>query len=522
MQLQGESLDWALQHIHSKGDTDIFPPAFEFEAIAHCWDGDGIRSKLTSLDLKQRHTRPRRQCLTPKHRFGFRVATQLDPLDCLVFTSLVYEMGEHLEAYRIPKEELVVHSHRFLAHENGKMFDPEYGYISFQERSEQLADSRRYSHVVLADIADFFPRLYLHRLENALQQACGTSEHPQVIVEMIKEWNERVSYGIPVGPAASRLLSEVAIDDVDRTLLHEQATYVRFTDDYRIFCASLREAYRQLSLLAETLFESHGLTLQQHKTTIVSIEEFMDSYLGDATRTELASLSQRFRDILQRAGILDPYAEVEFDSLPPDLQREIEQLHLEDLLREQLEAEAIDIPVMKFTLQRLGQLNRVDQVNAIIGNLDKLYPVLPNAIRFICALRRVNEHLKIEIGGALLEALEDSLVAHLPFHRMWLLVPFTLDPEWDYEGEFARLVGTYASPMCQRKLILALGRSRQDHWFRRKKRRVLEMPQWTRRAFLAAGSCLPQDERFHWYRSLSNRLDLLEQTVCDWFSDSPF
>lgn len=35
--LSERSLDWALEHILNYGDTDIFPEAFEFDAIKHDW-----------------------------------------------------------------------------------------------------------------------------------------------------------------------------------------------------------------------------------------------------------------------------------------------------------------------------------------------------------------------------------------------------------------------------------------------------------------------------------------------------
>jgi hypothetical protein len=86
MQIRDDSLDLALEHIEHRGDTDIFPLPFEFFAIRHQWTD--IKSFIRSKDLRQWNTQPYIRCLAPKGHLGFRVATQLDPLDAIVFTAL--------------------------------------------------------------------------------------------------------------------------------------------------------------------------------------------------------------------------------------------------------------------------------------------------------------------------------------------------------------------------------------------------------------------------------------------------
>ena len=89
--LSEQSLDWALEHILNHGDTDIFPEAFEFDAIRNDWQD--VKAWIRSVDILKWTVRPYRRCLAPKHRFGFRISTQLDPLDILVYTALVHEVG---------------------------------------------------------------------------------------------------------------------------------------------------------------------------------------------------------------------------------------------------------------------------------------------------------------------------------------------------------------------------------------------------------------------------------------------
>ena len=99
LSLSPSSLDWALKHAEQYGDTDIFPLPFEFSAIRYDWDR--LSDELSSSDILNWKVRPHRESLSPKSNLGFRIATQLDPLDWLIYSALIYEIGHELEAYTI-------------------------------------------------------------------------------------------------------------------------------------------------------------------------------------------------------------------------------------------------------------------------------------------------------------------------------------------------------------------------------------------------------------------------------------
>jgi hypothetical protein len=145
--LSDASLNWALKHALEWGDTDIFPDIFEFHAIADDWNK--IKASIRGVDILSWKVRPFRRCLVPKHRFGFRISTQLDPLDFLVFTALVKEVGEKLEAVRISTVDNIVHSYRFSPDGDGRMFSDQYTYRSFQNASRDacLECGSSYGHL---------------------------------------------------------------------------------------------------------------------------------------------------------------------------------------------------------------------------------------------------------------------------------------------------------------------------------------------------------------------------------------
>lgn len=423
-----DSLDWALAHAERYGDTDIFPIPFEIRAIRYNWNS--VRDWLARQDLDTWPVRVLRKCIAPKGRFAYRVVTQLDPLDFLFYTALVYEIAPDLERFRLPASEQVVHSFRFAPSDNGRMFDSSYRYSTFLQRCQELAEEGSFDYVVAADIADFFPRIYFHRIESAFQLATAKVDQARALLKLLKGWNERVSYGIPVGPAASRLIAEATLHDVDQCLLAEGAVYCRYSDDFRIFCKSKAEAYSKLETLALVLQQSHGLFLQPGKTEILPTEQFERKYLQTPYNVELQRLREHFGDIVEKLDLEDPYGELDYDDLDEEVQNAIDSLNLYELLEELLTREDMDIGLFKFILRRLGQLNQSTGVELVLAASEKCYPVVPAVVSYIGALKSLESHRMLDIGIRFISILKDSFISQLPFHRCWLLNIFSESGQW--------------------------------------------------------------------------------------------
>ena len=525
MKLRMDSLDWAIKHAQSQGDTDIFPEAFEFQAIEYDWDA--VRSFLSGQDVLQWRNvaRPLRRCLSPKRTLGFRVATQLDPLDFLVFTALLYEVGNDLEAYRMPSSNEInrsVVSWRFNPSEEGAMFDPNSGYGLFRSRSEELAKSGDYMYVVLTDIADFYPRLYHHRVEGAITNATRQTNHTTALMRLIGSWNQTQTYGIPVGSSASRLIAEVSINDVDRALSAEGIDFIRYVDDYRLFVTSKSDGYRNLAQLANILYKNHGLTLQQEKTMILPVERFLQITSRTPESAALDDISRKFAQVLTEVGIADAYDDIEYNDLDEKTQDFINSLQLKEALEIQIESPEIDQQAVRFILSKLAQLGDTDSIAIVVQNLDKLFSVFPNVIRFIGRFRNLDDNNRHSIARDLLGNVENSYASASEFHRMWLFSLFSDGMEWGNSDKMASLHSKYEDMFSRRKLTLALAKSGQDYWFRTRKDDIFGFEGWVRRAFLAGASCLPSVERGHWYNFLMPRLDPLEQSVVKWARAHPF
>ena|ERR1700733_4410718 len=62
-----------------------------------------------------------------------------------------------------------------------------------------LEDLHKNFNSHLCDIADFYARVYHHRVENALKWLKTKSEAVKRIVELLGKFTDDVSYGLPVG-----------------------------------------------------------------------------------------------------------------------------------------------------------------------------------------------------------------------------------------------------------------------------------------------------------------------------------
>jgi hypothetical protein len=389
----------------------------------------------------------------------------------------MHEIGVNLESARVPAADNIVHSYRFEPKPDGRMFSDQFTYQSFQEESRRICEDEEPTYVVIADIADFFPRLYTHRIDNALESALGIGHmHAVALKRLLGHWAGSYSYGIPVGSAASRLIAEATIADIDQLLLSEGARYVRFSDDFRFFCKSEAEAYRFLALIARVLIENHGLTLQQSKTRIVPIDRFREIYLREHQAREVETLSQQFYTLLGEIGIRDIYETVNYDNLSP-----------------------------------------TDKA-LIANNIGRLVPVVREAIRFFVKLTSLPDASRQDVGRRLLEVYSnnEASISHIEYGRMFLLRPFALRAGWDSSNALVRLYNESIDDFSRRELLLAMGHGRLDFWFRARKQSLLEMTPWIRRAFIRAASCLPSDEYKHWIRGIQGQLDYTEQAIAKW------
>ncbi len=523
LKLRDNSLDWAIQNIIKFKDSYVFPRPFEFEAIIENWDE--VKGYLRNLDVFSEGIRQYRTTVTPKSKLGFRISTQLDPLDSVIYNGIIFEIHNEIEKARLPKEKEVVFSYRLKPLKDGTLYDKDYDWDRFKEKAKEYVDTEEYSHIIVTDIADFYPSIYLHNVETALRECVKTSgkaTHAECLINIVKAMHLNQTHkGLPVGPQFSRPIAELILDAVDRVLLDKGFTFIRYVDDYRIFCKSESEAYEKLAFLAQTLYDLLNLKLNEQKTKIVTVETFIEAYLRGHKEKVEDGILENFYELIEELGIsVDPYEDVDLDSLDEEDLKKLKEFNIVDLLEKELKEETIDYGFVSTLLSNLARFDNTEVADLILSeeNIRNLFPILKSLVHYLERVRSFDPEQKHTIGEKILYILRKSFIGQLPFNRAWILSLFTKDEEWDNQEAFIELLKEFNdNAITTRKLYLALGRSKNIRYFRENKQLNMALDPWAKRAFIAAISCLPEDERKPWYkaRNLTNR-DFLEKIVEKW------
>jgi hypothetical protein len=146
-----------------------------------------------------------RDVIAPKSDAGTRPATQLDPLDALLMTSALYEVGDTIERARIPASEGIVHSFRFCPAQGGQLWDPLIGFESFVQRTRAELTDTSLSYVAQTDISSFYHRISLRSVAEGLERIGVRANIAQALHDVLRSRSED---GLPVGPSFTALLTK--------------------------------------------------------------------------------------------------------------------------------------------------------------------------------------------------------------------------------------------------------------------------------------------------------------------------
>ncbi len=211
--------------------------------------------------------------LVPKKtHFDFRKCALIDIVDEIKFLTLAILIAKKVEKTRVSKN--IAFSYRYHPNGKGRLFDKKYNYSSFKKSYKKISSMKKYKIIIECDIANFYDRLNIHRLNSTLLSMGNINNK---IINMIDElllfWANRDSYGLPVGSNASRILAETFLIEIDNYLLSNNIRFCRFVDDYRFFATDVTEANKILSAFVEIL-NKHGLSINLGKTKMRDIKDY--------------------------------------------------------------------------------------------------------------------------------------------------------------------------------------------------------------------------------------------------------
>jgi hypothetical protein len=209
--------------------------------------------------------------LVPSGSHGFRITAKIHPFWNLYLNGLGLAIAEANEPNRSSR----VHSYR-LSSVAPEFFDRSRTWRFYKEATltETILVSDQ-TVVIQTDIASFYERIYHHRLENIVKDLATSSSIALQIDRMLNRLAAGRSFGLPVGGQCARVLAEVMMTPIDRSLSDAGLTWHRYVDDFTLICRSQQDAYRALSVLSQALAD-YGLSLNRSKTTFLSAKHYKD------------------------------------------------------------------------------------------------------------------------------------------------------------------------------------------------------------------------------------------------------
>lgn len=379
-----DSFKKALINIIRHGDTDIFP--FPFERFL-------FEQKLEeSLDILETYHNNVEEAislsppltiveLSQVGYHGFRQATLIEPFWNAYFLGLVISIADEIESKRIKEDKKNVFSYRYNWNEvTGSLFK-DTTWIDYKKQCIEY--SKNHNYVLQTDISNFYPRINHHKLENELKRIDDKNLVTKNIMRMLSAFSGTISYGLPVGGPASRILAELALNHTDFHLKSRGIIFCRYADDYTIFCENESDAYKKLILLSEKL-SNDQLGLQKDKTKIMSSEEFREIhlFLDPQPESETSTDEQKLLNISIR---FDPYSATAIEDYK-NLKEAVKEIDIIGILSREVNKTRIDQTVTKQAINAIKALTSENQVQAIKilldqNNLVTLSPVFTTIMR---------------------------------------------------------------------------------------------------------------------------------------------
>ena len=523
MALTKKQIQLAVRNIAQYGDTDVFPFPIENhifydkeEEVLNVIDilnknFDEYLSKYPPVFVKN---------LTVVGYHGFRSATQIDPMWNAYFLSLVLSIAKDLENARIPSSKNTIFSYRFNPDsKKASLFDNRFNYRSYQEESIKRARSNEF--VLITDIADFYSRIYHHRIENALYKATKDTNTIKRIMTLLNSFSGNVSYGLPIGGPAARILCEILLNRTDRLLVSEKIQFCRFVDDMTIFANSKEEAYSHLVTLSQLLLENEGLSLQRAKTRIITREEYLKSSNYFIENKPESTEEKEIKSFVSIRLQYDPYSPTA-DEDYKILKSEIEKFDIVGLLGREIRKPRIDEMVTKQLIKATKYLSAKtinDVVLSLISSLNTLYPIFPTVMIFLKAvLKGLNSETKEHVFTCIRELIDnESYITQVQANLAYALRVLSLDKSEESEAVLIKLYKKPLNMMLKRDIILILANQKADHWISNYKRQYQVLTAWEKTALLISSYILG-DEGKHWRKSIKNELSPLDKICLDWAS----
>ncbi len=532
MQYQ-DAIALAIDNVIHFGDTDIFPNSIE--NIIFEDNRDDVIEHFKALDSKLNDKKALQEYIAlnsisnfstacPVGFTGYRWATLIDPYWNLYFLSKVIQIAAIIEAKRLSTD--YVYSYRFNPDPSkGTLFSKDVNWKKFQLDSMQVCEDENIKYVISCDIADFYPRIYHHRLENELERLSGSNSHLQntvmKITTLMQKFSDTKSYGLPVGGPASRILAELALNAIDKLLFQKRVKFKRFVDDYLVFCSSKEEAHSILTELNIKLIENEGLTLQKNKSVIMSKEEFTNITkvkISGVTEDEGSTQKAKFLNLPIRYDPYSPNAKDDYE----EIKESLKSFDLFSMLSEELKKSKVNQIYTKHILKALKYEDEKVVSNSlylIFDNINELYPIYNSIVQATISLwSNTNQDTKNHIFKKLEDLhLKKSYIIQTDVNLAYTVKLISLF-ESDESLIILNEIMDYTNSALVKKMVTqAMGKLNNFSWLSDQKNRYSTQNELQKRIFIIC-SYLLGDEGSHWRTHNKKSFTEIQKLYEDWAS----
>lgn len=425
-------LELAIKYIITDSNTDFIIDKLGIELLKNYSQNfiDHLANKIIECDpvliktqsAKEYEPLPLQIIDVPKRDLSLRPGTVPEIIDRIYYQALCNAIAPKIDKKLDFNNEKVVFSYR-LSDENDNessyMFvKPSTAYNEFISYQSSLCESGEYSYIVETDVANYFERIYHHKLWNLLEGLNCDEEIVAALAQLLRKWNEGISYGIPQGLWPSDLLGNIYLHDLDVTMKSERVQFIRNVDDIRVFCKTETDAKLALIKINQTL-RSLGLNIQPSKTFIHKIDDFYHGihiFLDRMERLKLAN-----KNIIIN---FDPYFN-EFKMIEGEITEETFELIGLDELFDSAIQEPLKEQEIKFCLGAYAHFQKPAAISFCLDNFGNLPHLSSYFINYLTSL-----DYNSNVASHILEFLKSELNLY-SWQEMWLIRYFHLTHEFD-------------------------------------------------------------------------------------------
>ncbi|MTJ49029.1 RNA-directed DNA polymerase [Dolichospermum sp. UHCC 0259] len=510
MKLQEHSLRWALNHLVKYSDTDLFPKPIEFDVLYKI-QNDTI-NRLKDIDLGNYQHNAARRFIVPKDEISYRTATQLDPLDNIMLTAIIYEYGQLIENKRIPISEEKVFSYRFSPQDDWSLYNSNVSWTEFWSVCKNKISN--YQYAVYLDIADFYNQIYHHNIENQLMDVDFPNQVKKWIINLLEKVTAKVSRGIPVGPHSTHLLGELSLIPLDNILTLKGLDFCRFVDDIVIFCNSYTESKTIIYQMAESLDKQQRLILQRGKTKIYNSDDFENHCIEMTKNQPINKYEEEILNIISDHSTGNPYVTIKIEDLSGNQLELFKEEVIENILGSYLNIDQPNYTRLRWFLRRLSQIGIPSAVEFCIAHIEILTPAISEVCHYLLS---VNNNFKGNwkiLGSNLFQILDNEIVRSNEYFQITILSLFSRNSLLNHSNLLITLYKSSPNSL-RREILLSAYAQNMGDWIRELKEDYSSLDIWCKRAFIIASISLPMDERKFFLNHIKDN-DILNELLIKW------